>query len=47
MKHWRDWRNDLLANPRFQAFSARFFLTRGITRKRSADVFNLCAGFVY
>ena len=47
MKHWRDWRNDLLANPRFQAFAARFFLTRGITRKRAAQVFDLCAGFVY
>jgi demethylspheroidene O-methyltransferase len=47
MKHWRDLRNDLLANPRFQAFAARFFLTRGITCKRSAQVFDLCAGFVY
>lgn len=47
MKNWRDWRNDLLANPRFQAFAARFPLTRPITRKRAAQVFDLCAGFVY
>ena len=47
MKHWRDWRNDLLANPRFQAFAARFFLTRAITRRRAAQVFDICAGFVY
>ncbi len=47
MKNWRDWRNDLLANPRFQTFAARFPLTRAITRKRAAQVFDLCAGFVY
>ncbi len=47
MKHWRDWRNDLLANPRFQAFAARFPFTRPITHKRAAQVFDLCAGFVY
>jgi demethylspheroidene O-methyltransferase len=47
MKHWRDWRNDLLANPRFQAFAARFPLTRPITHKRASQVFDLCAGFVY
>ena len=40
-------RNRLLVNPRFQAVSARFPLTRGIARRHAAEVFDLCAGFVY
>jgi demethylspheroidene O-methyltransferase len=47
VRHWRDWRNDLLASPRFQAFAARFPLTRGITSRRAQQVFDLVAGFVY
>ena len=40
-------RNQLLRNVRFQAIAARFPLTRGIARRRAAEVFDLCAGFVY
>lgn len=41
------WRNRLVANPRFQSFSARFPLTRPIARQQSQALFDLCAGFVY
>ena len=47
MRSWRDWRNDLLASPRFQAFAARSPLTRGITKRRARAAFDLAAGFVY
>ena len=40
-------RNRLLMNRRFRAFSASFPLTRGIARRTAAEVFDLCAGFVY
>jgi demethylspheroidene O-methyltransferase len=41
------WRNRLVADPRFQSFSARFPLTRSIARQQSQALFDLCAGFVY
>lgn len=40
-------RNQLLRNQSFLAFSSAFPLTRGIARRRAAEVFDLCAGFVY
>jgi demethylspheroidene O-methyltransferase len=46
-RNWRDWRNDLLANPRFQTFAARFPLTRRIAAARGRRAFDLVAGFVY
>ena len=46
-RNWRDWRNDLLASPRFQAFAASFLPTRGIAARRAQKVFDLVAGFVY
>ncbi len=42
-----DWRNRLVANPRFQRWSARFPLTRGIARRKAGAVFDIAAGFVY
>ena len=33
-RNWRDWRNDLLASPRFQAFAASFPLTRAVAARR-------------
>ncbi|MCE7526132.1 acetylserotonin O-methyltransferase [Polynucleobacter sp. IMCC 30228] len=42
-----DWRNQTIASPRFQRWSARFPLTRGIVRKQAAALFDLMAGFVY
>lgn len=42
-----DWRNGLLASPRFQAFAAAFPFTRPIARAQAADLFDLCNGFVY
>ncbi len=48
---WRDaalaWRNRLLANPRFQQWAADFPLTRPVARRRSEELFDLVAGFVY
>jgi demethylspheroidene O-methyltransferase len=48
---WRDrWlalRDRWLASPTFQRRAARFPLTRGIARRRAAQVFELVAGFVY
>ena len=40
-------RNQLVANPRFQSFAARFWPTRSIARHRAKSIFDLCAGFVY
>ncbi len=44
---WRGWRDSLLASASFQRWAAAFPLTRPIARKRAADLFDLCAGFVY
>lgn len=48
---WRDkWlgiRDSILSNPGFQRFAATFALTRPIARRRSRELFDLCAGFVY
>jgi demethylspheroidene O-methyltransferase len=40
-------RDHLLASPRFRRWAAAFPLTRPIARRRSRDLFDLCAGFVY
>src|SRR6478672_11782383 len=42
-----DWRDSILANPRFQRFAGNFALTRPIARRRASELFDLCAGFVY
>ncbi len=48
---WRDrlhaWRDRLLASPRFHRFATAFPLTRPIARRRSSELFDLCAGFIY
>ena len=44
---WRGFRDFLLSSRRFQRFAAAFPLTRPIARRRAADLFDLCAGFVY
>ena len=44
---WLALRDRLLASPAFQQHAARFPLTRGIARRRAAQVFDLVAGFVY
>ena len=48
---WRDQclavRNRLLASRRFQHWAATFPLTRPIARRRTRQLFDLCAGFVY
>ena len=41
------WRDALLASPRFQRWAAAFPLTRPIARRRTRELFDLCAGFVY
>lgn len=46
-RNWRDRRNDLIASSRFQAFAARFPLTRPIASRRARQAFDLAAGFVY
>jgi hypothetical protein len=40
-------RDGLLASPRFRRWAAAFPLTRPIARRRTRDLFDLCAGFVY
>lgn len=40
-------RDHLLASPRFRRWAAAFPLTRPIARRRSRELFDLCAGFVY
>jgi demethylspheroidene O-methyltransferase len=42
-----DWRDSILANPRFRRFAGNFALTRPIARRRASELFDLCAGFVY
>src|ERR1700749_3651530 len=44
---WRRIRDFLLSSRRFQCVAAAFPLTRPIARRRAADLFDLCAGFVY
>lgn len=44
---WRGVRDSLLSSRRFQRWAAAFPLTRPIARRRAADLFDLCAGFVY
>ncbi|MGJ4952766.1 methyltransferase [Bradyrhizobium sp. HKCCYLS20291] len=44
---WRGWRDSLLASATFQRWAAAFPLTRPIARRRAAELFDLCAGFVY
>jgi demethylspheroidene O-methyltransferase len=44
---WRRWRDQLLASPRFQHRAAAFWPTRPIARRRSRELFDLVAGFVY
>ena len=43
----RGMRDFLLSSRRFQRWAAAFPLTRPIARRRAADLFDLCAGFVY
>lgn len=40
-------RDRLLASPRFQRWATRFPLTRGITRRKARELFDIAAGFVY
>lgn len=44
---WRAWRNDLIADPRFQHWAARLPLVRRVAARRANALFDLCAGFVY
>ncbi|RZU02851.1 methyltransferase [Rivibacter subsaxonicus] len=48
---WRDrwllWRDRLVATPGFRRRAAAFVLTRPIARRRSRELFDLVAGFVY
>ncbi len=44
---WRTWRNDLIADPRFQRYAARLPLVRRVAARRANALFDLCAGFVY
>ena len=42
-----DWRNRVIASPRFQRWAARFPLTRPIVRRQASALFDVMAGFVY
>lgn len=43
----RRWRDGRIADPAFQAWAARFPLTRPIANRRAAALFDLVAGFVH
>ena len=43
----KQWRDRLLASPRFQNWAAAFPLTRRIARRDARALFDICAGFVY
>ena len=45
--HLRGVRDALLSSRRFQLFAAGFPLTRPIARRRAADLFDICTGFVH
>ena len=45
--HWLELRDRLLTSGRFQQWAARFPLTRPITRRRTRELFDIAAGFVY
>lgn len=46
-ERWLAWRDRCLASPDFQRRAARLPFTRGIARRRAAQVFDLVAGFAY
>ena len=46
-ERWLAFRNRTIANPAFQRWAAAFPLTRGIARRNTRALFDLCAGFVY
>ncbi|MFE1598894.1 methyltransferase [Methylobacterium sp. ID0610] len=46
-ERWLALRHRLVASPRFQRAAAAFPLTRGLARRRTRALFDLCAGFVY
>jgi demethylspheroidene O-methyltransferase len=46
-ERWLAWRGRMLANPNFRRFSSAFWLTRPIARRRTRELFDICAGFVY
>lgn len=46
-ERWINWRNRLVADPRFQRAAAASPLTRFVARRRARALFDLCAGFVY
>lgn len=47
LEAWRDARNRVLANQRYQRWAASFALTKPIARHHAHALFDLCAGFVY
>ncbi|WP_342149558.1 methyltransferase [Methylorubrum sp. SB2] len=46
-ERWLAFRNGTVASPAFQRWAAGFPLTRGIARRNTRALFDLCAGFVY
>ncbi|WP_075217411.1 methyltransferase [Mongoliimonas terrestris] len=44
---WREWRNRLVASPRFQRFAADTPLVRAVAAHHASSLFDVCAGFVY
>lgn len=46
-ERWINWRNRIVADPRFQRWAAVSPLTRPIAQRRAKALFDLCAGFVY
>lgn len=47
LARWREGRDRMIADPRFQDWAARFPLVRALARRQAAKLFDLGAGFVY
>ena len=46
-ERWLSFRNRLIASPAFQRWVSSFPLTRGISRRKTQRLFDICGGFVY
>ncbi len=46
-ERWLNLRNRIIADPRFQRWAAASTFTRFVARRRTRQLFDLCAGFVY
>ncbi|MGB5214385.1 MAG: methyltransferase, partial [Anderseniella sp.] len=46
LERFLNWRNRMVMSPDFRRWAARFPFTRPIARRQSAELFDICSGFV-